>query len=158
MGSSKDSERVYPPRYRRLSEKDGGGLVEVKSYLRGQRHGAMLVGWKGISEYMGISATTAYNWYKRYQFPVVRLVGARVFTTRTAIDRWIERMSLQERKVLKELGFQPGGPNAAKRPKTGRMPVYGKRKQGAVQEVIEGSGEGASSSRGHSDGSGDQVS
>ena len=107
--------REFPLIERRMHPKQGGKTLRYRSYIRGQRPGAMLVGWRGISEYMGVSKHTAYDWYKKYQFPVVRLVGRRVFTTRTAIDRWIERMSLHERKLLKELGFEPGGVNARKK-------------------------------------------
>jgi len=97
---------------RQLHPRQGGKTVEIRSYLRGHREGAMLFGWRVISEYIGVSKQTAYTWYKRYQFPVVRLVGRRVFTTRTAIDRWVERMSLQERKILKELGLGIGDEGA----------------------------------------------
>ena len=95
-----------------IARKQGEKTTHHRTYVRmnkdgsSQRTGAMLVGWRGIAVYMGVSKSTAYRWYRNFELPVVRLVGMRVFTTRTAIDRWVERMSLNERRVLKELGLE----------------------------------------------------
>ena len=63
----------------------------------------LLLGWEAIAAYLGVSNATVRRWYGRWEFPVVRLVGKRVFTTEGAIDDWIFKIDKMEREVRREL-------------------------------------------------------
>ena len=63
----------------------------------------VLLGWRQITIYLGISVRTARRWHTKWEFPVVRLVGKQVFTTEGAIDAWIFRIDKLEREVRAEL-------------------------------------------------------
>lgn len=49
----------------------------------------VLVGWKRIHRYLGVSIRTAHNWHKRHGFPVARLPDGRVGTSKSLIDQWL---------------------------------------------------------------------
>ena len=84
------------------------GPIQVAEYKTGllYEHAfplRILLGWRQIAIYLGISVRSARRWHMKWEFPVVRLVGKRVFTTEGAIDTWIFRMDKLEREVRAEL-------------------------------------------------------
>ena len=63
----------------------------------------VLHGWRDISSYLQVSVSTARRWHGNYRLPVVRVVGKRVFTSTSVIDRWIYGIDATTRVVLQDL-------------------------------------------------------
>ena len=86
---------------------NGGGYPKGKPYKmyfsddKNLKQGAFLFGWKQIAAYIGVSPYVAKRWYQKLGFPVLRFAGKRVCTSRGAIDNWVMRLDLEERRAEK---------------------------------------------------------
>lgn len=62
----------------------------------------MLVGWKAIADYMGVTTTVAIGFHKDYGLPVIRIARKRVFVHRDAVVEWFFRLDRMQRKFIDE--------------------------------------------------------
>lgn len=62
----------------------------------------MLVGWKQIADYLGVTQSVAVRWHKEYGMPVIRIVARRVFVHRDALVEWFFRLDKMQRKFIDE--------------------------------------------------------
>lgn len=77
----------------------------------------MLVGWKAIADYMGVTTTVAIGFHKDYGLPVIRIARKRVFVHRDAVIEWFFRLDRMQRKFIAEAleKFSPASPGPAHR-------------------------------------------
>ncbi len=74
----------------------------------------MLVGWKGIADYLGVSVNVARSFHRDYGLPVIRIARKRVFIHRDAVVEWFFRLDRMQRKFIAEAverlapGVNPG--------------------------------------------------
>ena len=77
--------------------------VAVSTHPTDSMYSRVLHGWRDISSYLQVSVSTARRWHGKYRLPVVRVVGKRVFTSTSVIDRWIYGIDATTRVVLQDL-------------------------------------------------------
>lgn len=74
----------------------------------------MLVGWKAIADYMGVSVEVSRRFHRDYGLPVIRIARRKVFIHRDAVVEWFFRLDRMQRKFIDEAverlapGVKPG--------------------------------------------------